>query len=53
MLPKDAQSDFREARFGFRAGELQRLVVVDKLGQRSTLMFSDVQAQCRRSIRSW
>jgi len=41
--PKDAQSDFREARFGFRAGELQQLVVVDKLSQRSTLLFSDVR----------
>jgi outer membrane lipoprotein carrier protein len=41
--PMDAQSDFREARFGFRAGELQQLVVVDKLGQRSTLLFSEVK----------
>jgi outer membrane lipoprotein carrier protein len=41
--PRDAKSDFREARFGFRAGELQQLVVVDKLGQRSTLVFSDVR----------
>lgn len=41
--PRDTQSDFREARFGFRSGELQQLVVVDKLGQRSTLVFSDVR----------
>jgi len=41
--PLDTQSDFREARFGFRAGELQQLVVVDKLGQRSTLVFTDVR----------
>jgi outer membrane lipoprotein carrier protein len=41
--PMDVQSDFREARFGFRAGELQQLVVVDKLGQRSTLVFTDVK----------
>jgi outer membrane lipoprotein carrier protein len=41
--PLDTQSDFREARFGFRAGELQQLVVVDKLGQRSTLEFTDVR----------
>ena len=41
--PKDTQSDFREARFGFRSGELQQLVVVDKLSQRSTLLFSDVR----------
>jgi outer membrane lipoprotein carrier protein len=42
-LPKDAQSDFREALFGFKGKELQRLVIVDKLGQRSTLAFSGVQ----------
>ena len=41
--PVDTKSDFREARFGFRAGELQQLIVVDKLGQRSTLLFSEVQ----------
>jgi outer membrane lipoprotein carrier protein len=41
--PLDAQSDFREARFGFRGKELQQLVVVDKLGQRSTLIFRDAQ----------
>ena len=41
--PNDAQSDFREARFGFRSGELQQLVVTDKLGQRSTLVFADVR----------
>jgi outer membrane lipoprotein carrier protein len=43
VRPKDAASDFREALFGFRGKELTRLVVVDKLGQRSTLRFSDVQ----------
>lgn len=41
--PVDSASDFREARFGFARGELQRLVVLDRLGQRSTLMFSDVK----------
>jgi outer membrane lipoprotein carrier protein len=41
--PNDQQSDFREARFGFRGGELQRLAVVDKLGQRSTLTFDNVR----------
>jgi outer membrane lipoprotein carrier protein len=43
VLPRDAQSDFREARFGFKARELQKLVILDKLGQRSTLTFADVQ----------
>lgn len=41
--PKDTTSDFREASFGFRGKELARLVIVDKLGQRSTLEFSGVK----------
>lgn len=41
--PKDPASDFREALFGFRGGELAQLVVVDKLGQRSTLEFTGVK----------
>jgi outer membrane lipoprotein carrier protein len=41
--PNDKQSDFREARFGFSGSELQRLTVIDKLGQRSTLTFADVK----------
>jgi outer membrane lipoprotein carrier protein len=41
--PKDAESDFREALFGFKGRELSRLVVTDKLGQRSTLSFTDVR----------
>jgi outer membrane lipoprotein carrier protein len=43
VLPKDAQSDFREALFGFKGKELLRLVIIDKLGQRSTLVFSAVK----------
>ncbi len=43
VQPKDAASDFREALFGFKGKELARFVVVDKLGQRSTLSFRDVQ----------
>ena len=43
VQPRDPQSDFREALFGFGSGQLQRLVVVDKLGQRSTLVFSAVK----------
>jgi outer membrane lipoprotein carrier protein len=43
VLPKDAQSDFREALFGFKGKELSRLIVVDKLGQRSTLVFTGVK----------
>jgi outer membrane lipoprotein carrier protein len=42
VKPRDIQSDFKEAQFGFRAAQLQRLVIVDKLGQRTTLVFSNV-----------
>jgi outer membrane lipoprotein carrier protein len=41
--PKDSASDFREALFGFKGGELARLVVLDKLGQSSTLNFTNVK----------
>jgi outer membrane lipoprotein carrier protein len=40
---RDVQSDFREALFGFEGDKLQKLVIVDKLGQRSVLAFSSVQ----------
>jgi outer membrane lipoprotein carrier protein len=43
VVPKDKQSDFREALFGFKGKELARLVIVDKLGQKSTLAFSNVK----------
>jgi outer membrane lipoprotein carrier protein len=43
VTPKDKQSDVREAHFGFKGKELVRLEIVDKLGQRSTLVFSNVQ----------
>jgi outer membrane lipoprotein carrier protein len=43
VQPVDKQSDFREAQFGFKGRELQRLIIIDKLGQRSTLSFSAVQ----------
>jgi outer membrane lipoprotein carrier protein len=43
VLPKDKQSDVREALFGFKGKELAKLVIIDKLGQRSTLVFSNVK----------
>jgi outer membrane lipoprotein carrier protein len=43
VVPKDKQSDFREALFGFKGKELSRLVIIDKLGQKSTLTFSNVK----------
>jgi outer membrane lipoprotein carrier protein len=42
VLPRDARSDFREAAFGFQGEQLLRMIVIDKLGQRSTLVFSRV-----------
>lgn len=43
VKPREVESDFREALFGFRGNELSRLVVTDKLGQRATLSFSGVK----------
>ena len=43
VRPRDARSDFREARFAFQSGQLARLVVFDKLGQRSELRFTAVK----------
>jgi outer membrane lipoprotein carrier protein len=43
VTPRDAQSDFRQASFAFRDGQLARMVVVDKLGQRSELRFTGVR----------
>jgi outer membrane lipoprotein carrier protein len=47
VTPREVESDFREALFGFKAGDLSRLVIIDKLGQRSTLAFSGVQRNAR------
>ena len=43
VLPRDSRSDFREASFGFQGEQLLRMMVVDKLGQRSTLVFTRVE----------
>jgi outer membrane lipoprotein carrier protein len=43
VLPKDRTADFREARFGFRDRDLLQLEIVDKLGQRSKLLFTNVR----------
>lgn len=45
--PVKAESDFSEAQFGFKGRELARLVIVDKLGQRSTLQFTDVRRNAK------
>ncbi|MFM1885230.1 MAG: outer rane lipocarrier protein LolA [Pseudomonadota bacterium] len=41
VRPRSAAADFRSARFGFESGQLRRLVFEDRLGQRSTLRFTD------------
>lgn len=43
VQPQQAESDFREALFGYKGRELARLVIIDKWGQRSTLRFSNVR----------
>lgn len=43
VQPRQAESDYREALFAFRGRELSRLVIVNKLGQRSVLTFSNVR----------
>jgi len=39
VKPKSNDADFREARLGFAAGELKRMVLADKLGESATLIF--------------
>jgi outer membrane lipoprotein carrier protein len=43
VKPKLSQSDFHEAQFGFKGRELARIVIIDKLGQRTTLDFTGVR----------
>jgi outer membrane lipoprotein carrier protein len=43
VRPKQSQSDFHEAQFGFKSRELARIVIIDKLGQRTTLEFTGVR----------
>ena len=42
--PRSAEADFKSALFGFdRKGELQRMILQDKLGQIVTIVFHDVE----------
>jgi outer membrane lipoprotein carrier protein len=43
VTPRDVRSDFRQASFAFKDGQLARMVVTDKLGQRSELRFTGVK----------
>jgi outer membrane lipoprotein carrier protein len=41
--PKRAQADFRRALFGFAKGNLQRMIIDDRLGQTATIDFDSVK----------
>ena len=43
LEPRDAESDFRELRVGIAAGELRRMVLVDRLGQVTRLDFDRIE----------
>ncbi|HZO21189.1 MAG TPA: outer membrane lipoprotein chaperone LolA [Steroidobacteraceae bacterium] len=41
--PHGSQADFRRAELGFASGELKRMVLDDKLGQRATVVFDRIE----------
>ena len=43
VRPKRGDAEFREARLGFEAGELRRMEIDDKLGQKAVLLFGKAQ----------
>ena len=43
VVPRQADADFKLARLGFAGSDLKRLVLEDKLGQKSTLIFEGTQ----------
>lgn len=43
VRPKRGDAEFREARLGFEAGDLRRMEIDDKLGQRAVLVFGKAQ----------
>ena len=47
LIPKHADTDFQAVRIGFHKGELQRLLLADKLDQVTRLSFS----QAKRNVR--
>ena len=40
VIPRRGDAEFREARLGFAGGELRRMEIDDKLGQRAVLSFT-------------
>lgn len=43
VKPRGADAEFRSARLGFTSNDLRRMEIEDKLGQRTTLVFSKTQ----------
>ena len=43
--PRKGEADFRRALFGFSKGNLQRMIIDDRLGQTATIDFESVDAQ--------
>jgi outer membrane lipoprotein carrier protein len=47
--PKQSDADFRRALFGFGKGNLQRMIIDDRLGQTATIDFDKVERNARVS----
>lgn len=47
LTPRRPDGDFRELRLGFAAGDLRRMVLLDRLGQVTRLEFEDVERNPR------
>jgi outer membrane lipoprotein carrier protein len=45
--PKQSEADFRRALFGFAKGNLQRMIIDDRLGQTATIDFDKVERNAR------
>jgi len=45
--PRRAEADFRRALFGFSKGNLQRMIIDDRLGQTATIEFESVTRNSR------
>jgi outer membrane lipoprotein carrier protein len=45
--PKQSEADFRRALFGFAKGNLQRMIIDDRLGQTATIDFDKVERNVR------
>ena len=41
--PRGVDADFKDALFGFAAGDLKRMILEDKLGQTATVMFDHIE----------